>query len=214
MGSILSTISTVVNGIRNTISNIFGALQGIVANAMGGVLNAVSTGIRGALNTVTGLATSFYNAGRNIVSSIADGITSAASKVTNAASSLMSKVRGYLPFSPAKYGPLTDIHRLNFGGPIGDSIDHAMPDVQKKLEVMLDLPDQGNPHDASLNYAESIGRQQGHEVNRTDSSTVNNENNITVQATIRNEQDIDMLVNKIDEKLDNLGDRRRAAFGG
>lgn len=57
----------------------------------------------------------FFNAGKNIVSSIADGIKSAIGVVTEAIDSIAQKVRNFLPFSPAKEGPLRDLHRLDFG---------------------------------------------------------------------------------------------------
>ncbi len=172
MSSVRSTISSVWNGIRSvvssvtssirsTISNVFNSLRGVVSNAMNSVRNAVQNGIRGALNAITNMGSSFLNAGRNIVTSIANGIRGAASKVTGAVKDLVSKVRDYLPFSPAKVGPLMDIHRLNFDGPIGDSIDDAVPTIQRKLGVLLELPDQGNPHNVSMNYAHEAGRQQG-----------------------------------------------------
>ena len=140
---IKSTISSVVNGIRSTVSNIFNSLKGIVSGAMNGVKSAVSTGINGALKAVTGMASKFYNAGRNIVTSIADGIKSAVGKVTGAISGIASKIRGFLPFSPAKEGPLKDINKLNFGGPIEDSMDAAIPNVQAKLNTLLKVPNIG-----------------------------------------------------------------------
>lgn len=49
----------------------------------------------------------------------------------------------------------------------------------------------------------------------TDKSTViNNDNHIVINATIRDEHDIDKLTKKLDATLSNLSDRRRAAFGG
>lgn len=137
---IRNTISNVVNSIRNTISNIFNSLRGIVSNAFNSVRNAVSNGIRSALRAVTDRVKDFFNAGRNIVTSIADGIKNAVGKVTGAISDVAGKIRDFLPFSPAKEGPLTDIHKLNFEGPISDSIDSAIPDIQAKLNAMLDVP--------------------------------------------------------------------------
>lgn len=56
----------------------------------------------------------FYNAGRNIVNSIADGIRSAIGSVVDAIGSVVQKIRDHLPFSPAKEGPLRDLNRLDF----------------------------------------------------------------------------------------------------
>src|SRR5690625_5873975 len=112
---------------------------------MSGVRNAVSTGIKGALKVVTGMVSSFKEAGEKIISMIADGIKGAASKVTGAAKDLMGKVRNLLPFSPAKDGPLTDLHQLNFGGTIADSIRKgrslavgAMDDMMESVRGVAD----------------------------------------------------------------------------
>ncbi len=144
---IRSTVSSVVNSIRSTISSIFSSLSGIVTGAMSGVRNAVSNGIKGALKAVTSMGSAFKNAGSKIVSMIADGIKAAASKVTGAAKNLMGKVRDFLPFSPAKEGPLQDLDRLDFEGPIEGSIDDAIPDVQAKMNSMLKVPNFDPPGD-------------------------------------------------------------------
>lgn len=157
--AVRNTISNIVNSIRNTISNIFGSLGGIVSKAFNAVKNAVSNGIKGALNVVTGMAKNFLNAGRNIVTSIADGIKGAIGKVTGAISNVTKKIRNFLPFSPAKEGPLMDIHRLNFKGPIEDSIEDAIPDVQAKMNAMLQVPQM----DPAMNRAPrpAAGQQSG-----------------------------------------------------
>lgn len=155
---IRNTISNVVNGIRNTISNIFNSLKGIVSNAFNAVRNAVSNGIKGALNVVTNMAKNFFNAGKNIVTSIADGITGAIGKVTDAIGNVAGKIRNFLPFSPAKEGPLTDIDKLNFDGPIEDSLDDAIPDVQAKLNTLLTVPKKEPDFPGGKGYKEPAPR--------------------------------------------------------
>jgi len=85
----------------------------------------------------------FRNAGRNIVTSIADGIRGAISSVTRAITSVTEKIRGFLPFSPADEGPLTDIHRLNFSGPVADSIERGQPEIEGAMDEALALPEIG-----------------------------------------------------------------------
>lgn len=138
---IKNTVSSIGNSIKNTISNIFNSLKGIVTSAFSNVTSAVRTGISDAYKAVTDRVKDFFNAGKNIVSSIADGISNAVGKVTDAIGNVTQKIRDFLPFSPAKAGPLMDIHRLNFDGPIGDSIEDAIPDVQAKMNAMLQVPE-------------------------------------------------------------------------
>ncbi|HZJ98377.1 MAG TPA: phage tail tape measure protein [Tissierellaceae bacterium] len=135
-----NVVSSVSNAIRSTISNIFNSLKGIVASAMTGVSTAVKTGINNALSAVTNIASKFFNAGRNIATSIADGIRNGIGKVKEAAGNLVSAARRFLPFSPAKEGPLKDLDKLNFSGPISDSIKKAIPNVQAEMSHLLKMP--------------------------------------------------------------------------
>jgi hypothetical protein len=86
------------------------------------------------------MAKNFFNAGKNIVSSIADGIKGAIGTVTDAIGDVAGKIRDFLPFSPAKEGPLMDIDKLDFKGPITDSLEGAIPDVQAELNTRLAVP--------------------------------------------------------------------------
>jgi len=64
------------------------------------------------VSIVTGIGSRLYAAGANIVKNIWEGMKSMAHKPIEAIADVMTKVRGYLPFSPAKYGALRDIHRI------------------------------------------------------------------------------------------------------
>ncbi|MCM3739239.1 tape measure protein [Oceanobacillus luteolus] len=130
-------ITNILNSIRNTVSNIFNSLRGIVSSAFSRVTSAVRTGINNAYNVVKNKVKDFFNAGKNIVTSIADGIKEATRFVTDAISGVASKVRDFLPFSPAKEGPLEDLDKLDFEGPIGDSIQKGENTIKKKMADML-----------------------------------------------------------------------------
>lgn len=152
--SIRNTTSSVVNSIRSTISNIFNSLKGIVSNAFNAVRNAVSNGMSRAYQAVVNRVKDFYNAGRNIVTSIADGITGAISKVTNAIGNVTSKIRDFLPFSPAEEGALRDINKLDFHNPITDSLYRGQRAIQKAMNDILTLPDVGSNIDLGMEDAE------------------------------------------------------------
>ena len=134
-------IKSILGNIKSIFSTIFNSLKGVVSNAFNKVRNAVSDGMSKAYDKVTGFFTKFKDAGKNIVQSIADGIESAVGKVTEAISDVTQKIRDFLPFSPAKEGPLQDIHRLDFEGPIGDGIKRGTPKIQALLNTMLSVPD-------------------------------------------------------------------------
>ena len=55
-----------------------------------------------------------FTAGKKIVESLWKGIESLAMKPVEAMKNIVQKIRNLLPFSPAKVGPLKDIHRIKF----------------------------------------------------------------------------------------------------
>jgi phage-related protein len=63
-----------------------------------------------------------FEAGKNIVKSIWEGIKSMAMKPVEAIKEIVKKIRDMLPFSPAKVGPLRDIHRIRLVETIADSV--------------------------------------------------------------------------------------------
>ena len=92
---------------------------------------------------------------KNIATSIADGIKSAIGKVTGAISDVTQSVRDFLPFSPAKQGPLKDLHKLDFGI-IADGIYKAKKPVARAMadltgtalydSVAIAMPTISNPN--------------------------------------------------------------------
>lgn len=187
--NILSTISNIVNNIRSTVSNIFNSLRSIVSNAFSNVVSAVSEGMTNAWNKVKEFAGKFKDAGKNIVTSIADGIKGAVGKVTDAIGGVVEKVRDFLPFSPAKVGPLTDIHKLNFGGPITHSIEADENKVQQALKHLLEVPD--------------VNR----EVELPISSNELTKGNGTSTQRVQETSQVKKMLSSLLDKIDDLGNR-------
>ncbi len=69
-----------------------------------------------------GLGPRFYNAGANIVKSIWNGIKAFVNSPVEAIKNMVGKIRDYLPFSPAKVGPLKDLHRVRIIETIADTM--------------------------------------------------------------------------------------------
>lgn len=76
----------------------------------------------GAWDFVVNLGSKFFDAGKNIVSSLWRGMVALASKPVEVMASIVKKIRDYLPFSPAKVGPLRDIHRVKLVETVAQSI--------------------------------------------------------------------------------------------
>ncbi|UNP84830.1 phage tail protein [Bacillus mycoides] len=143
-GSKLEKITAFTSSWGGMIKNFFGEIWSSIVSGVSSKLEGVVTGVTMTLNKVvkfiTGLGQTFFNAGRGLIEMMAKGIKSAASWVTDAVSDLAQKARDFLPFSPAKTGPLSDLDHLDFGGPITDSIKLAFPQVGGLMSDLLDLP--------------------------------------------------------------------------
>lgn len=140
MNAAKSIVTSVGNMIKSAFTNIWSSFSNIVSNTFNTVKNGVTNGLNSAVNIVKNFGNTFMNAGKGLIDMMARGIKNAAGAVTGAIKDIASKARDFLPFSPAKTGPLSDIDKLDFGGPISDSINRATKGVQVKLATMLDLP--------------------------------------------------------------------------
>lgn len=135
--AIRSTVTSVLNGILSSVRSTFNNMLSAITSIMNNVKTAISSAFDSALSIVTNMGTSFYNAGRGLIEQIIGGISSMAGKVTKKIEEVVGNLRDRLPFSPAKIGPLSDLDKLDFAGPIGDSIQKAMPKVAADMNMMM-----------------------------------------------------------------------------
>lgn len=71
---------------------------------------------------LTGLISKVFNFGKNIVSILAEGIMAGITKVKDSISKVTQAIRDYLPHSPAKMGPLKDLHKVKIVETIADTL--------------------------------------------------------------------------------------------
>ncbi|MDT2635709.1 phage tail tape measure protein [Enterococcus dongliensis] len=167
---IWTAISGVIEGalrvIQGLIKFVLGVLSGDwsmawegMVEAASGILYGLGGLVVGALEAVIGVVKGFFsifkNAGWNLVKMIADGIWSAISLPVKAISAVVSKVRRYLPFSPAKEGPLSDLDQLNFGGTISTGIYSGQSEINRAMASVMDIPTLSNLN-ASLGVKHSV----------------------------------------------------------
>jgi len=140
-------IVPIVNTVTSSIMSFFKPLDytGKAAQNWGKI---VGQAIGKALNFIINMATSFFNAGANIINSLTQGIKSAINKPFETMKSVVSKVRNLLPFSPAKEGPLRDIHKIRLIETITESIT-ANPLINKFQSILGKV--------SNLNLSKSIG---------------------------------------------------------
>jgi TP901 family phage tail tape measure protein len=84
------------------------------------------------------LKDALFNAGKNIIKSIGDGIRAGIKWLTDAVDSATQAIRDFFPFSPAKTGPLTDIHRVKLIETVAGGIDASSNNaLAKKVRKSL-----------------------------------------------------------------------------
>ena len=82
-----------------------------VTNGFNDAVYKVQNGINNMVSQFTGFFKTFYNSGKGLLSSFVNGIVSGFGDAASAVSRGMSNIRAYLPFSPAKKGPLSDLDK-------------------------------------------------------------------------------------------------------
>ncbi len=106
------------------------------------VVNSVRTAMGQAKQVVA--AVDLTSQGQRIMQSLAAGLRSQAGAVVEEIRKVTQQVRDHLPSSPAKTGPLSDIHRLKFGETIAQSID-GRPMVAAMHKATSDTMRAANP---------------------------------------------------------------------
>lgn len=122
----------------------FTALAGRIGHAVG---QAISGGLTATLQAVSRAATAIsrigskilavfmvlpaklFHAGVGMITQLWAGIKSAAGKLYSGVADVAAKVRSYWPFSPAKAGPLRDLHRVRIIETIASAV-HPEPLVK------------------------------------------------------------------------------------
>lgn len=69
-----------------------------------------------------GIHVKMFEAGKNLIGGIIKGITAKATELMDKVKGVAKKIRDFFPFSPAKEGPLRDIHKIRLVETIADSI--------------------------------------------------------------------------------------------
>jgi hypothetical protein len=132
------------NAVATIMKTVWNDIKRAVAEKVVEVYTKVKEYFNKAKDFVDGI--DLYESGKKIIKSAVDGILSMKKKVSDAVSTIAGKIRGFFPFSPAKEGPLSTLHRLDFAGPVTDSIARGKGAIQGAMRGMLTVPDFGmNP---------------------------------------------------------------------
>ncbi len=112
-------IDSIQSANLNKLSTDANALASDIVNVKGAVLQSIDE-MDAALAAID-----FSYHGSRLMETLAAGVRSGTGFLTSAMSAALAETRAYLPSSPAKTGPLSDIHKLKFMETIASSINSA-----------------------------------------------------------------------------------------
>jgi hypothetical protein len=95
------------NALKTILSTAWGVINDVIHGRIGDAIAKVKALPGKLLSALGNVGSLLYNAGRSIVQGLINGISGMFGAVGNTMSNLVSKVKGFLPFSPAKEGPLS-----------------------------------------------------------------------------------------------------------
>lgn len=139
IGRVLKLFGNVGSKALDIFKRMWNGVKDIFKTGMNKAYSFVDDGFSKVLNFITNLKQSFYNAGKGLIDMMAQGIKNAAGKVIDTVKNLAGKVRDFLPFSPSKEGPLRDLDKLDFAGPIANSLRKARGIVAPMMTDVLDM---------------------------------------------------------------------------
>ena len=107
-GIVGSVTTSVLNAMKAAVSSVFGNVVSSIRNAMGKVYSTIVSGFKQAVSFITGLASSAFRWGADLIGGIVNGIRSCIGNVVSAVSDVANTIRSHLHFSVPDEGPLTD----------------------------------------------------------------------------------------------------------
>jgi hypothetical protein len=132
------------NAVATVLKTVWNDIKRAIAEKVVEVYSKVKEYFNKAVDFVESI--DLYESGKKIIKSAIDGILSMKNKVSGAVNTIAGMIRDFFPFSPAKEGPLSTLHRLDFAGPVTDSIARGKGAIQGAMRGMLTVPDFGmNP---------------------------------------------------------------------
>ncbi|MDX8291416.1 replication protein [Metabacillus indicus] len=188
--AVRSTIQQAMNNVKSTVTSIWSSIRSTITNAASGIVSSVSgkfsetvSTIRSKMNqawdtvrsAMSNIKSAFnidlYASGKAIIQSAIDGLSAMKGKILRKVEDIVGAVRDFWPFSPAKRGPLSDIHRMDFAGPIGDSIENARHPLERAMSSLasrvsnsmagmtaIQVPMRANIGDSDETYSPSRSR--------------------------------------------------------
>jgi TP901 family phage tail tape measure protein len=115
--------------VRQFVTETFGGIVEAVRARVGEVVSQAQSMASRVIAAIQALPGQALAAGRSLISNFTQGIIAAANAPIEAVKNMVSRIRGLLPSSPAKWGALSDIDTVGHGmmSTIAQSINQAAP---------------------------------------------------------------------------------------
>ena len=154
--SIKSTVASVVNALKSAVGGAFTSMWNGIRNTVSGIYDTVKSGFSRAVSYVTGLASSAFQWGSDLINGIVNGIRNAIGNVVGAVRDVADTIRSHLHFSVPDEGPLTDYESWmpDFMKGLAQGIEKSKGMVRKAMEgVAQDMVISPNVHTADMALA-------------------------------------------------------------
>lgn len=216
--NIKSNTSTIFNNVRTLISGIWNGIKTFFSTTIENIVSTVKSKFESIKDSIQSKMEAardivqeiidkikgffdldLYDSGKAIIQSAIDGIMSMKRTIESKVEDLVGGVRDFWPFSPAKRGPLSDIDKMDFAGPIGDSIEKARNPLESAMEHLAGRVSH------QMNGMTQVEHQRAStSQTRTPAHTVNNYNDGLLRGAIfniREEADIKKIAVELDKLM-------------
>ena len=134
--SIKSTVTSVVNALNSAVGGAFTSMWNGIRSTVSGIYDTIKSGFGQAVGYITGLASSAFQWGSDLINGIVNGIRSAIGNVVGAVRDVANTIRSHLHFSVPDEGPLTDYESWmpDFMKGLAQGIEKSKGMVRKAME--------------------------------------------------------------------------------
>ena len=134
--SIKGTVTSVVNALKSAVGGAFTSMWDGIRSTVSGIYDTIKSGFGQAVSYVTGLASSAFQWGSDLINGIVNGIRNAIGNVVGAVRDVADTIRSHLHFSVPDEGPLTDYESWmpDFMKGLAQGIEKSKGMVRKAME--------------------------------------------------------------------------------
>lgn len=227
-------LMSIWNGIKGTTSSVWNGIKGVINSVWNGIKSGVSSAVNKVKSTVTNVWNGIKSVTSRVWNAVKSAITGPINSARDAVGRAIDRIKGFFSGLKLKFPKINmpPLPHFSLEGKFS-LVPPRVPRIGVKWYAQGGFFDQPNVigigeagPEAALPLSGSrmdpfadavanrlLSRLPETAVERA-AQTVNNRNTVIINATIRNDQDIDKLAEKLDERFGTMGQRESAAWGG